>query len=84
MFNPDERIVKAFVTLKLEPKRMLASAAENYNACGAGAAAAVVAVAKKLGRTKGLLLAHTNSNEVMLQKMGAASADSVGYAAIIF
>lgn len=72
------------LALKLEPKRMLASAAENYNACGAGAAAAAVAVAKKLGRTKGVLLAHTNSNEVMLQKMGTTSTDSVGYAAIVF
>lgn len=72
------------LALKLEPERMLESAAENYNACGAGAAAATVAAAKKLGRTRALLLAHTNSNEVMLQKMGTTSADSVGYAAIIF
>jgi AmmeMemoRadiSam system protein B len=72
------------LALRLEPQRMLDSAAENYNACGAGAAAAAVAVAKKLGRTKGFLLAHTNSNEVMLNKMGTTSTDSVGYAAIIF
>ncbi|HIJ54094.1 MAG TPA: AmmeMemoRadiSam system protein B [Planctomycetes bacterium] len=72
------------LALKLEPQRMLASAAENYNACGAGAAAAAVAVARKLGKTEGLLLAHTNSNEVMLRRMGTTSADSVGYAAIIF
>lgn len=72
------------LALKLEPEKMLTNAAENYNACGAGAAAATVAVAKKLGRTQALLLAHTNSNEVMLHKMGTASADSVGYAAIIF
>jgi len=72
------------LALELEPKRMLESAAQNYNACGAGAAAATVAVAKKLGRTEGVLLAHTNSNEVMLQKMGTTSTDSVGYAAIIF
>ena len=72
------------LALKLKPQKMLASAAENCNACGAGAAAAVVAAAKKIGRTKGLLLAHTNSNEVMLQKMGTSSTDSVGYAAIIF
>ena len=70
--------------LKLEPQKMLVSASENYNACGAGAAAATVAAAKKLGRTKGMLLAHTNSNEVMLQKMGTTSTDSVGYAAIVF
>jgi AmmeMemoRadiSam system protein B len=70
--------------LKLQPQKMLASAAENYNACGAGAAAAAVAAAQKLGRTKGLLLAHTNSNEVMLEKMGYSSTEAVGYAAIVF
>jgi AmmeMemoRadiSam system protein B len=63
---------------------MLASAAENGNACGAGAAAAAVAAARILGKTKGMLLAHTNSNAVMLRKMGATSQDSVGYAAIVF
>lgn len=72
------------LALKLEPEGMLASAAENCNACGAGAAAAAVAAAKKLGKTEGLLLAHTSSNEVMQSKMGTSSADSVGYAAIIY
>jgi AmmeMemoRadiSam system protein B len=70
--------------LKLQPQKMLASAAENYNACGAGAAAAAVTAAKTLGKTKGVLLAHTNSNEVMLEKMGYSSAEAVGYAAIVF
>lgn len=70
--------------VKLQPQEMLASAAENLNACGPGAAAAAVAVAKKLGKTKGVLLAHTNSNKVMLEKMGASSAEAVGYAAIVF
>ncbi len=72
------------LALKLEPESLLASAAENCNACGAGAAAAAVAAAKKLGKAEGLLLAHTNSNEVMLRKMGTTSTDSVGYAAIVF
>ena len=72
------------LALKLKPQDMLASAAENCNACGAGAAAAAVAAAKKLGKTAGLLLAHTNSNEVMRRKMGTSSAESVGYAAIVF
>ncbi len=77
---------KEFVdlALKIEPQRMLESAAGNYNACGAGAAAAAVAAAKRLGRTKGVLLKHTNSSEVMLRKMGTTSTDSVGYAAIVF
>ena len=72
------------LALKLEPERLLADAAENCNACGAGAAAAAIAAAKQIGKTEGLLLVHANSNEVMLRKMGTTSADSVGYAAIVF
>ena len=77
---------KKFIDLALilEPQALLADAAENHNACGPGAAAATIAAAKKLGSKKGVLLAHTNSNKVMRQKMGTSSADSVGYAAIIF
>jgi len=72
------------LALKMEPQALLTSAAENCNACGPGAAAAAVAAAKKLGKTTGLLLAQTSSNEVMLRKMGTTSTDSVGYAAIVF
>ncbi len=72
------------LALKLEPESLLASTAENCNACGGGAAAATIAAAKHLGKTEGMLLAHTNSNEIMLRNMHTTSADSVGYAAIIF
>ena len=72
------------LALRLEPERLLANALENGNACGPGAAAAALAAAKRLGAKKGLLLAHTNSNEVMLREMEAARPDSVGYAAIVF
>ena len=72
------------VALDLEPQALLATAAENCNACGPGASAATIAAAKKLGSKQGLLLAHTNSNEIMRSKMGTSSADSVGYAAIVF
>ena len=72
------------LALKAEPQALLAEAAENCNACGAGAAAATIAAAKQLGKTEGTLLAHTTSNEVMLEKMKTSSQDSVGYAAIVF
>jgi AmmeMemoRadiSam system protein B len=72
------------LAVKLEPEGLLTNAAENQNACGPGAAAGAVAVAKKLGKTEGVVLAQTNSNEVMQQKMGTSSSDSVGYAAIVF
>ncbi len=72
------------LAIKLQPRQLLANAAENCNACGAGAAAAAMAAAQKLGKTEGILLAHTNSNEIMKRNMNTTSADSVGYAAIIF
>jgi AmmeMemoRadiSam system protein B len=72
------------LAVSLEPERLLANALENGNACGPGAAAAVVATARGLGAQKGVLLAHTNSNEIMLREMGTASRDSVGYAAVVF
>jgi len=72
------------LALKLEPEQLLDSAAENCNACGPGAAAAAVAAARKLGSQRGVLLAQTTSNEVMLERMGTTSADAVGYAAIVF
>jgi AmmeMemoRadiSam system protein B len=72
------------LALNIKPHELLTNALENQNACGPGAAAATVAAAKKLGKTKGTLLAHTNSNRIMQAKMAAKSADSVGYAAIVF
>jgi len=78
----DKKFIDA--ALELDGQEILTTATHNCNACGAGAAAATVAVAKKLGKTKGVLLAHTNSNEIMKKKMGAASTESVGYAAIVF
>ena len=70
--------------LKMDPSELLACAAENGNACGPGAAAAVISAVKKLGSEKGFLLAHTNSNEILQKSYGKASSESVGYATIIF
>jgi AmmeMemoRadiSam system protein B len=69
---------------KMDPQEILANAAENGNACGPGAAAATVACAKALDVEKGILLGHTNSNEVLQKLREQTSTDSVGYAAIIF
>jgi AmmeMemoRadiSam system protein B len=72
------------LALELKPAELLACAARNGNACGPGATASTVAAAKGLGCERGLLLAQTNSGEVMREKMGTTSTDSVGYAAIVF
>ncbi len=78
----DKKFIDSAV--KLEPKIIMSDARQHQNACGPGAAAASIAAAKKLSRTNGKLLAYTNSNEVMQKKMGSSSAESVGYAAIVF
>lgn len=77
---------KAFINLAIEMKaqRILTESMENQNACGPGAAAATIAAAAALGKTKGVLLAHTNSSEVMERKFGQSSSESVGYAAIVY
>jgi MEMO1 family protein len=77
---------RAFIdwALELDSERLLAGAIENGNACGPGAAAATIGAARGLGVQRGVLLAHTHSNDVLRRKMGSASHDSVGYAALVF
>ena len=70
--------------LRLDAQRLLSEGTARQNACGPGAAAAALAAARERGATEGLLLARTNSNEVMQRRMGTTSSDSVGYAAIVF
>ena len=72
------------LALKMEPHELLETAVEKGSACGPGATAVLVAIAKELGRSEGVLLAHTHSNEVMERKLGRSSEDSVGYAAIVY
>jgi len=78
----DRKFIDA--ALKLEPEKLLAGSAENQNACGPGAAAAAITAAMTLGKTNGMLLEHTNSNEIMMQKNKHSGSESVGYAAIVF
>lgn len=72
------------LALTMKPDELLVSSTQKYNACGPGAAAATVAAAKKLNVKKGILLEHTDSNKIMIEKMNSSSAESVGYAAIVF
>ncbi|OHB47518.1 MAG: AmmeMemoRadiSam system protein B [Planctomycetes bacterium GWF2_41_51] len=81
--NVNDRI---FIDLAVEMKaeQILIESMVNQNACGPGAAAATISAAKALGKTKGVLLAHTHSNEVMEARYGRTSEESVGYAAIVY
>ena len=72
------------LALKMESAAVLENAEENMNACGAGAGAAVIAAAKAMGKSEGILLGHTHSEEVMREKYGRHSEESVGYAGIVY
>jgi len=67
--------------LKLEAEGIIPEAGEHHNACGGGAVAAALAAARRLGATRGVLLAHVSSHEVMASRNVQ---DSVGYAGIVF
>lgn len=72
------------LALRMQADQIVPAACENQNACGPAAAAAAVAAAKVRGASQGLLLAHTSSRDVLLQKFRQHSEESVGYAAIVF
>jgi AmmeMemoRadiSam system protein B len=72
------------LALRMEADRLLKAALEKGNACGPAAVATVVAAAKAMGRICGVLLGHTTSYDIMLQKFNQPSEESVGYAAIVF
>jgi hypothetical protein len=70
--------------LKMDAEHLAESSLRNENACGPAAAAAAIATAGAAGSKKGILLAHTNSAEVMKSHYHQSSSESVGYAAIVF
>ena len=68
----------------LDGPGVLERARENASACGAGAVAAAVAIAKAWGVRQGHVVAHTTSNDLILAQTGTSGLDSVGYATVIF
>ena len=72
------------LALRMETDKLLASALDKGNACGPAAVATVVASAKAMGRICGILLGHTTSYDIMLEKFNQSSEESVGYASIVF
>jgi len=95
-FTPQGVAAEAFTWAKEENDRrfielmcamagdqVVAEAGERRNACSSGAVAATIGAAKTLGATKGTLLAHTTSREVLGQSGRALPVDSVGYAGVV-
>jgi len=63
---------------------VVAEALQHKNACSSGAVAATMAACAKLGATRGVLLQHRTSSEVLGEQSGQQMEDSVGYAGIVF
>jgi len=66
---------------QMRPGAILTEAAVNHNACGAGAMAGAVAAAKAMGASKGVLIEHTTSYDVMPE---GEFVMAVGYAGMVF
>jgi len=69
---------------QLDPEGVIECAASTHSACGAGAISATIGVAKQAGADIVKILEHTTSAEVLADKYGPNTGDSVGYAAIVF
>jgi AmmeMemoRadiSam system protein B len=72
------------LALRMEAEDLVETAMESGSACGPAAVGTVVAAAKAMGRNHGVLLGHTTSSEIMMEKFNQTSEESVGYAAIVF
>jgi MEMO1 family protein len=68
---------------QMEADRIVPEAHKHQNACGAGAVAATMAACSRAGATRGVILRHTTSAEVLQDRYGPMS-DAVGYAGIVF
>lgn len=78
----DPRFIKLVCAMKAE--ELVEEAQLHKNACSPGAAAATVSAATGLGATRGVLLSHTSSAEVLRGRMRDAADNCVGYAGIVF
>lgn len=70
--------------IAMDAPALVRKAIDHSSACGPAAAGVAVATARALGKTQGILLAHTTSSEVMQRKFRQSSQESVGYASIVF
>lgn len=78
----DSRFVDLLCAMRSED--LVPEAAAHKNACNSGAAAATVTAARVLGASRGLLLEHTTSGEILAEDTAEQPSDSVGYAGVVF
>jgi len=69
---------------RLDGEAALAHALEHRSACGGGAIAATISACRIMGAQRGYLLDHTDSAQVAAGQAWGDTANSVGYAAVVF
>jgi AmmeMemoRadiSam system protein B len=77
----DRRLLKLITELSAE--KVVPEAQEHYNACGAGAIAAMLAAARAAGATTAQVLWHTNSYETLREVHPQPPTNAVGYAGVV-
>jgi AmmeMemoRadiSam system protein B len=77
----DRRMIE--LICRMEADQIAPQARQHQNACGSGAVAATIAACRRWGATRGVLLRHATSKEVLADRYGEM-ADAVGYAGIVF
>jgi AmmeMemoRadiSam system protein B len=78
----DRRMISLMSAMKSD--RVVPEAIANQNACGPGAIAAAIAACTAMGATRGDMLEHTTSHEVLSRLRSEPPRDSVGYVSMIY
>jgi len=77
----DRRLLSAVANLAAE--RVVPEVGSRNNACGGGAIAAMLSACRELGATRGAVLRHTNSYDVLRDVAPQPPDNAVGYAAVV-
>ena len=68
----------------MSAEQVIDETAQHLNACGGGAIAATITACQAFGATRGAVLEHTNSYEVLKDYYPRDTAGAVGYASVVF
>jgi MEMO1 family protein len=77
----DRRLLR--VVTDMTPERVVPEVAQQHNACGPGAIAAMMAACMEHGATRAAVLRHANSFQTLARVAPQKSDNAVGYAAVV-
>ena len=77
----DKRLLRLVTEMSVD--RIVPEVKARYNACGAGAIAAMMAACRQAGASRGQLLVHTNSYQTLAAVAPQAPDNAVGYASVV-